>query len=76
MLELRYNRFAKKIGMRISQLRHERNISQKKLADLAKMNPGYLSLVESGQRMPSLVMMAHLAMVFQVPLSDLFMLTR
>lgn len=61
--------------MRIAQLRNERDLSQRQLADMAAVNSGYLSLLESGQRMPSLVMLAHLAAVMQVPLAELFLLT-
>lgn len=64
--------FAQKLGARIVQLRKEHNFAQERLATLARMNKGYLSSVESGQRVPSVGMLARLSKVLQVPLFDLF----
>jgi transcriptional regulator with XRE-family HTH domain len=64
--------FAQKLGARIVQLRKEHNFAQERLATLARMNKGYLSSVESGQRIPSVGMLAKLSKVLQVQLFDLF----
>lgn len=64
--------FAQKLGARIVQLRKEHNFAQERLATLARMNKGYLSSVESGQRIPSIGMLAKLAKVLQVQVFDLF----
>lgn len=64
--------FAHKLGARIVQLRKEHNYAQERLATLARMNKGYLSSVESGQRVPSVGMLAKLAKVLQVQIFDLF----
>jgi transcriptional regulator with XRE-family HTH domain len=64
--------FAQKLGARIVQLRKEHNFAQERLATLARMNKGYLSSVESGQRVPSVGMLAKLSKVLQVQVFDLF----
>lgn len=64
--------FAQKLGARIVQLRREHNFAQERLATLARMNKGYLSSVESGQRIPSVGMLARLSKVLQVQIFDLF----
>lgn len=74
MLDLSYERFARRLGIRIFQVRRELELQQEDLAKRAGINPGYLSLIESGQRLPSLEMLARLAEVLQVPLFELFVL--
>lgn len=64
--------FAEKLGKRIVQLRKEQNFAQERLATMARMNKGYLSSVESGQRVPSVGMLAKLSKVLQVQIFDLF----
>jgi transcriptional regulator with XRE-family HTH domain len=64
--------FAEKLGKRIVQLRKEQDFAQERLATLARMNKGYLSSVESGQRVPSVGMLVKLSKVLQVQLFDLF----
>lgn len=64
--------FAQKLGARIVQLRKEHKFAQERLATLARMNKGYLSSVESGQRIPSVGMLAKLSKALQVPLCNLF----
>lgn len=64
--------FAQKLGARIVSLRKEHNYAQERLATLARMNKGYLSSVESGQRVPSVGMLVKLAKVLQVGVADIF----
>ena len=64
--------FAQKLGSRIVQLRREHNYAQERLATLARMNKGYLSSVESGQRVPSVGMLMKLAKVLEVSVFELF----
>ena len=64
--------FAQKLGARIVSLRKEHNYAQERLATLARMNKGYLSSVESGQRVPSVGMLMKLAKVLEVSVFELF----
>lgn len=70
-----YARFARKLGMRIVQLRREYRWTQEELAQKAQLNHGYLSLLESGDRLPSLVTLANLSKIFDVPLAQMFVAT-
>lgn len=71
-MEPKFAEFALRLGARIVQLRKEHSYAQERLATLARMNKGYLSSVESGQRVPSVGMLVRLAKVLGVQLSDLF----
>jgi transcriptional regulator with XRE-family HTH domain len=66
-------RLARKLGERIVSLRTEVGITQEKLAWEADIgSKGYLSRIESGQRSPSLEVLARLAERLGVEVRDLF----
>ena len=74
MLELKYERFARRLGLRVLQIRRDLGLIQQELAQRAGINPGYLSLIENGQRLPSLETLVKLAEVLRVPLFEFFVL--
>jgi transcriptional regulator with XRE-family HTH domain len=57
-------------GQRLRHLRTERGISQRDLAG-SVVNPSYISLLESGARVPTLEVVVQLAEALGVPLEDL-----
>lgn len=57
-------------GQRLRQLRSERGLSQRDLA-VGAVNQSYISLLESGARVPTLEVVLHLARVLGVPLDAL-----
>ena len=61
------------IGHAIKTLRVRRRMSQQKLAAQAKINQGFLSSIEKGQREPSLQMVKRIAHTLKVPLQLLFL---
>jgi transcriptional regulator with XRE-family HTH domain len=55
------------LGNTIRRLRDERGVSQKELAEAAKLTPSFLSLVENDRRRPSLAVIRRLADALDVP---------
>ncbi len=53
-------------GMRLRQLRKERNLTQKQLADLIGVKNSVISFYEVGERTPSLEAVVKLARVLRV----------
>src|SRR5688500_14354769 len=64
------NRASAKVGARVRKLRLARGLSQKDLAE-PEMTPPYLSLIESGQRTPSLEVLTYLAEKLEVDVREL-----
>ena len=62
----------KDFGLRIQQLRKERNISQEKFALMIDMDRTYYASVEAGKRNISLCNIKKIADGFGISLSDLF----
>lgn len=62
----------KDFGIRIKQLREERNLSQEKFALSIGMDRTYYASVESGKRNISLVNIDRIAIGLDISLSDLF----
>ncbi|WP_406640131.1 helix-turn-helix domain-containing protein [Amycolatopsis sp. WGS_07] len=60
-----------RIARRLRELRLERGLTLDKVAAAADITPGYLSRVESGQRVPSLGTLVVLARVLDVSVADL-----
>ena len=58
-------------GLRIKQLRLEKNISQEQLAFETGFHRTYIGMIERGERNISLTNMAVFAKVFQMSLSEL-----
>lgn len=61
------------IGHAIKTLRARRHMSQQELASKAKINQGFLSSIEKGQRQPSLPMVKRIADALKVPPQLLFL---
>lgn len=61
----------KKIGERIRQVRKEKNITQEKLAELAKVDPKSIVDIESGKRNPTVKTINKISQALKVPLSNL-----
>ncbi|MBI9080605.1 MAG: helix-turn-helix transcriptional regulator [Pseudodesulfovibrio sp.] len=61
-----------KLGVRVRQLRDERNLSQEKLAELASIHRTYISSIERGQQNISLTILIRLAESLDVSLEGLF----
>ncbi|MBQ1014874.1 helix-turn-helix transcriptional regulator, partial [Micromonospora sp. M51] len=57
-------------GRRLRRLRTERGMSQRDLA-VGAVNQSYISLLESGTRVPTLEVVAHLVGVLGVPMAAL-----
>jgi transcriptional regulator with XRE-family HTH domain len=58
-------------GLRIRQLRLEKNISQEKLSSLTGFHRTYIGMIERGERNISLTNMAVFAKVFEMNISEL-----
>ena len=61
------------VGKTIRVLRVARDLSQGELARAVKVSPGYLSLVESDKREPSLSFLKRLASHFNIPVGFLLL---
>ncbi|MEI6236297.1 MAG: helix-turn-helix transcriptional regulator [Planctomycetota bacterium] len=62
----------KQFSMRLYFLRKQRNLTQEELAGKAKLHPGYISALERGTKIPTLVTLDHLAHGLGVGVRDLF----
>ncbi|MDP2034031.1 MAG: helix-turn-helix transcriptional regulator [Polaromonas sp.] len=60
------------LGIRIRQLRSERQITQEELADSCGMFRTYLSRIESGLANPTLTVLHTLAAGFEMDVTELF----
>ena len=58
-------------GLRIKQLRNEKNISQEKLSFTTGFHRTYIGMVERGERNISLTNMAVFAKIFEMNISEL-----
>lgn len=63
---------AKKIGKRISELRRKKGFTSEQLAYENGISKGYLSDLENGKRLPTLLMLAKIAKALGVGLKDMF----
>jgi transcriptional regulator with XRE-family HTH domain len=55
-------------GKAIKTIRAAKNLEQKELAKRAKLNPSYISLLESNRRAPSTAALLALARALKVPI--------
>ena len=62
---------SKFIGGRIRTMRTERSLTQKLFAKKSKIAISYVSMLERGERLPSLDMLASIATTFGVKLQDM-----
>jgi len=60
-----------RFGLKLRQVRHRKQISQEKLAELAGLHRTYVSSVERGQRNISLLNIEKLAKALDVPMAKL-----
>jgi transcriptional regulator with XRE-family HTH domain len=66
-------RLARRLGRRIADLRETCGLTQEKLAwEAGLTSKGYLSRIESGERLPSVDVLANLADRLDVEVRDLF----
>ena len=61
-----------KLGSTIARLRHERNLTQERLAFMSGMNKGYLCDLENGKANTTVEKLVRLADALGVPLSRIF----
>ena len=61
----------KEFGLRIRQLRSEKNISQEKLSFLTGFHRTYIGMIERGERNISISNIAVFAKVFELNISEL-----
>lgn len=62
----------KALGSRLAKLRESRGMSGSELADRMGISRGYLSRVENGRQVPSIVLLDQIAQVFGVQLDHFF----
>ncbi len=65
-------KLAKRIGNKITKIRMKRNLTLEKLAYENDISKGYLSEIESGKKLPSLLMLERIAVALEVDIKDLF----
>jgi len=63
------------LGQTIKRLRKQRGLKQFEFAERAKVTSAYLSLVESGQREPSIDFLKKMAEVLAVPIPAILFLS-
>lgn len=61
----------RQFGLTIRELRQKRRWSQETLAERTQLNRNFLSLIERGQRSPTLNTIARLARGLELPIADL-----
>lgn len=61
----------KEFGLRIRQLRIEKNLSQERLSFVTGFHRTYIGMIERGERNISLINMAVFAKVFEMSISEL-----
>ena len=59
------------IGLRIKENRQLKNLTQEELAELIEITPGYISLLDTGRKKPSLETLLSISKVFNITLSEL-----
>jgi transcriptional regulator with XRE-family HTH domain len=62
----------KEFGLKIRELRLEKNISQEKLAEKSQLHRTYISSIESGRRNISLLNIFRLAQALDCEIADFF----
>ncbi len=62
----------KKLGLRIKELRKEKNFSQEELADLSSLDRTYINSVENGRRNISIINVEKISSAFNLTLKDFF----
>jgi transcriptional regulator with XRE-family HTH domain len=65
-------RIARKLGGRIRAMRVAANVTQEGLAWECELSKGYLSLIETGKRLPSVLVLLKLARTLRVDVRRFF----
>lgn len=73
IVPLPYQHVLKKFGENVQNARKDKNISQEKLAELIGVNRTYISLIEQGDRNPSLKTIYRIAKALNTKSSDLIL---
>jgi len=60
-----------KFGIRIKELRIEKDLTQEQFADLSGLHKNYIGMVERGERNPSLKNIEVIAKAFNISISKL-----
>ncbi len=60
------------LGLNLKTLRTSKSISQKELAKELGITPTYLSLIENGNKKPSLSLIEKFAQILEIPLALIF----
>lgn len=60
--------------MTLKQLRQERNLTQEDVAKLTGLTSRYISMIETGGRIPSDKVKSKLAKVYQKKIEDIFLI--
>jgi transcriptional regulator with XRE-family HTH domain len=63
---------AKRLGSRIAEIRRKKGMTSEQLAQENGISKGYLSDIENGNKLPSLLMLERLAKVLKISLKDFF----
>jgi DNA-binding XRE family transcriptional regulator len=66
------NSIPKTVGLRIKQLRNERDLTQTELAELVGKDRQYLYKIEKGRVTPNIVTISALAYALEISLTDFF----
>ena len=59
---------------RLKEVRLERELTQKELADLLQITPSYLNKIENGKRLPNVLLAVRLASILDCKVEDIFLL--
>lgn len=62
----------RKFGRRVRTLRNERDISQERLGELAKLHRTYIGMIERGEKNITITNIEKIAKALKVKISDLF----
>jgi transcriptional regulator with XRE-family HTH domain len=61
----------KRFGEKLRTLRHRHGLTMRRLGDLVGVRDSYISQLETGDKLPNVVMLIKIADVFQVSLDQL-----
>jgi len=60
-----------KFGLRIKELRIEKDLTQEQFAELSGLHKNYIGMVERGERNPSLKNIEVIALAFNISISEM-----
>lgn len=71
-MDTKQKKLAKRLGQNISKIRRERGMTSERLAYENDISKGYLSNIENGNRLPSLIMLLRLSDAMDVDVKEFF----